>query len=229
MKILGLVPARGGSKGVPGKNLTPLAGRSPVRRAYEAGRDSGVCDRIILSTDDEAIAAEGRRAGMEVPFLRPEGLARDDTPMIDVVVHALETLGAEGYEPDAVLLLQPTSPLRTPEHLRRAVTLLAHNDSVCSVVRLPREHSPHYVMKIDERGWLDFFLEDGARYTRRQDVPWAYRRDGTVYLTRTPVILDGRTLYGRRCVPLVLEERESLTVDSPEQWREAERRLAAGS
>lgn len=228
MKILGLVPARGGSRGVPGKNLAPLAGRSPVRRAYEAGRDSGVCDRIILSTDDEAIAAEGRQAGLEVPFLRPAALARDDTPMIDVVVHTLETLRVQGYEPDAVLLLQPTSPLRRPEHLRHAAELLDDNDSVCSVVRLPREHSPHYVMKIDERGYLDFFLEDGARYTRRQEVPQAYRRDGTVYLTRTSVILGGRTLYGQRCVPLVLDERESLTVDSPEQWREAERRLAHG-
>jgi CMP-N-acetylneuraminic acid synthetase len=226
VKILGLVPARGGSKGVPGKNLAPLAGRSPVQRAYEAGRDSGVCDRIVLSTDDEAIAAEGRRAGLEVPFLRPAALARDDTPMIEVVVHALETLRAEGYEPDAVMLLQPTSPLRTPEHLRRAAELLGDDDSVCSVVPLPREHCPHYVMKVDERGYLDFFLDDGARYTRRQDVPPAYRRDGTVYLTRTPVILAARTLYGRRCVPLVLEPRESLTIDSPEQWQEAERRLA---
>lgn len=221
MTILGLIPARRGSKGVPYKNLEPLAGKSLVRRAVECARDAGVCDRVVLSTEDAAIAAEGRAAGAEVPFERPASLASDETPMMDVVLHALDTLRQAGYEPDAVMLLQPTSPLRRPEHLRRAVELLADNDSVCSVVPLPREHCPLFVMRI-EGGYLDFFLPDGAKFTRRQDVPQAYRRDGTVYLARTSLIRERRTLYGDRCVPMILDAAESLTIDAPEHWRAAE-------
>jgi CMP-N-acetylneuraminic acid synthetase len=222
VRILGLVPARGGSKGVPGKNVRPLAGESLVRRAFACARAAGVCDRIVLSTDDESIAEDGVRAGLEVPFIRPADLARDETPMIDVALHALEALSASGYAPDAVMLLQPTSPLRTPEHLRKAADMLDGNDSVCSVVPLPRDHCPHYVMKITDAGYLDFFLDDGARIVRRQDVPQAYRRDGTVYLTRTPVLTQARSFYGARCVPLILDPAESLTIDSPEQWSAAE-------
>jgi N-acylneuraminate cytidylyltransferase len=227
LRILGLVPARGGSKGVPGKNLAPLAGMSLVRRAALCARESGVCDRLVLSSEDPALMAEGRAAGLEVPFQRPAELAGDTVAMIDVVLHALDAFERSGYAPDAVMLLQPTSPLRRPEHLRRAVALLPGNDAVCSVVPLPREHCPHYVMRIDDSGHLDFFLPEAAQYTRRQDVPQAYRRDGTVYLTRTEVLRGQRTFYGPKCAALVLDPAESLTVDSPGDWAEAERRLGA--
>lgn len=225
MKILGLVPARGGSKGVPGKNLQPLAGMSLVRRAAVCARASDVCDRLVLSSEDDVLIEEGRAAGLEVPFRRPEALAGDAVGMIDVVLHALDALEAERYRPGAVMLLQPTSPLRRPEHLRLAVAALGDNDAVCSVVPLPREYCPHYVMRIDATGHLDFFMPDAAQYIRRQDVPLAYRRDGTVYLTRTEVLREQRSFYGSKCAPLVLDPEESLTIDSPEEWREAERRL----
>lgn len=225
MKILGLIPARGGSKGIPGKNIRPLAGKSLVQRAFECAAASGVVDRIVLSTDDPVIAEAARGYGLEVPFLRPGGLARDDSPMIDVLIHALTTLKEHGYTPDALLLLQPTAPLRRPEHLREAVRLLGENDSVCSVVALPKDQCPHYLMKVREDGFLEYFMPDGPRYTRRQDLPQAYKREGIVYLARTDIILGQRTIYGRRCVPMVIDSADALNLDEPADWAAAELRL----
>ena len=208
-----------------GKNSLPLAGRSLVERAIDTARASGVVARLVVSTDSRSIAQHAERLGAEVPFLRPTELAADGARMIDVALHALETLDRdEGWVPDALLLLQPTSPLRTPEHLVRATELLLGGDSVCSVVALPKTDCPHAVMRIDG-GYMTFFMPDGARYHRRQDIPPAWRREGTVYLTRTTVIREQRTFYGPRCVPMILHAAESLSIDEPEDWQEAERRL----
>src|SRR4051812_9470935 len=111
--VLALVPARAGSKGVTDKNVRPLAGRTLLDYAASAARASGVVDRIVLSTDSLRIADEGRRVGIEVPFMRPALLAQDDTPMLPVIEHAIAELAAHGWSPDIVVLLQPTSPLRT--------------------------------------------------------------------------------------------------------------------
>ena len=230
LAILGVVPARRGSKGVPGKNVRPLAGRSPIERAYDVAAASRVLRRIILSTDDPDALALARRVGLDVPFARPPALARDDTPMIDVVLHALAELEARGERFDAVLLLQPTSPLRTPEHLRRAVGLLEASpeaSAVCSVTPVPPERCPHYLMKVSERGFLQPFMPDGARYRRRQDVPRAHQRCGTVFLTRTGVLETERSFYGPTCLPMQLAPDEAINIDGPEDWAAAERRLEA--
>ncbi|MBU4460257.1 MAG: acylneuraminate cytidylyltransferase family protein [Verrucomicrobia bacterium] len=229
MRALGLIPARAGSKGVPGKNVRPLLGRSLIERAFESARASGALDRIVLSTDDEAAAAEARRIGLEVPFLRPAEFAGDASPMMDVAIHALQTLAKDGYTPDVLVLLQPTSPLRAAEHIRRALGLLEDNDAVCTVVPVPKDLCPHYLMKVGDDGFLTHFMPDGARYTRRQDVPQAYRRDGTLFVTRTSVILERRSFYGTRCVPFLLPPDESMNIDTPAEWAEAERRLAERS
>lgn len=225
--MLGLIPARGGSKGVPGKNVRPLLGRSLIERAFASARASGVLDRIVLSTDDDAAAAEARRIGLEVPFLRPAEFAGDTSPMIDVAIHALRALAADGYEADVLVLLQPTSPLRTAEHIRRALTLLDGRDAVCTVVPVPKDLCPHYLMKIGDDGFLNYFMPDGPRYTRRQDVPQAYRRDGTLFVTRAPVILEQRSFYGSRCAPFLLSGDESMNIDTPRDWTEAEQRLSS--
>ncbi|MFU8781237.1 MAG: cytidylyltransferase domain-containing protein [Kiritimatiellia bacterium] len=226
MRILGLIPARGGSKAVPGKNIRPLCGRSLVARAYDVAAASGALDRIILSTDDPAIVAHGRETGVEVPFMRPETFASDTSPMLDVVLHALDALAEmDGYAPDAVLLLQPTSPLRTVEHIRKAIRLLEDHDSVCSVVALPQDLSPYYLMKITASGYLDFFMDDGARFTRRQDLPIAYRREGTIFLTRRDVLVEQKSFYGKRCCPMMIDPACVLNIDTLDDWAEAEQRL----
>jgi CMP-N-acetylneuraminic acid synthetase len=225
--VLGLVPARAGSKGVPGKNVRPLAGRPLIAYAADAARQSGVIDRTILSTDSDEIAAVGRGTGLEVPFLRPAALAADDTPMLDVVRHAVETLTAGGWTPEIVVLLQPTSPLRRPDHVRRAVEMLRETgaDAVVSVVELPRHLSPDYVMKIED-GRLRPFLADGARLTRRQDARPAFSRDGSVYAFWRTTLERFGGIYGDDCRPLLIDPSESLSIDSLADWDAAERILA---
>jgi len=124
VSVLGVITARGGSKGIPGKNLKLLGGRPLIAYTIDAARQSGALDRLILSTDDPAIAEVGRSMGCEVPFIRPADLALDQTPHLPVMQHAVEWLAAnDGYRPDLVLILQPTSPLRRAEHVREAVSL----------------------------------------------------------------------------------------------------------
>jgi CMP-N-acetylneuraminic acid synthetase len=225
--ILGLVPARRGSKGVPDKNLRLLAGRTLLDYTATAARESGVLDRVILSTDSEDIAATGRSAGLEIPFMRPAELAQDDTPMLPVVQHAIDALSRSGWIPDVIVLLQPTSPLRSARHIRDAVRLLCESgaDSVVTVVEIPRHMSPDYVMRIDA-GVLRPFLPEGVRVTRRQDARPAYVRDGTVYAFRGATLERFGNIYGDDCRPLILAADESLSIDSPADWAAAERMLA---
>jgi CMP-N-acetylneuraminic acid synthetase len=224
--VLALIPARGGSKGIRDKNIRPLHGHTLLEYASNAASKSGVIDRAVLSTDSERIAAEGRRVGIEVPFIRPAELARDDTPMLPVIEHAVDFLEQQGWQPEIVVLLQPTSPLRTADHIRNAVQELRDSaaDSVVTVVQLPRHLSPDYVMRIEE-GRLVPFLPEGASVSRRQDARPAYVRDGTVYAFWRRTLRDTRTIYGVDCRAMVLPARESLTIDTPEDWDEAERRM----
>lgn len=226
-RVLAVVPARGGSKGIPDKNIRALAGRTLLEYVAAAAAASGVIDRLVLTTDSDRIAAEGLRVGIEVPFMRPDALAQDDTPMLPVVEHAVRELEQAGWTPDIIVLLQPTSPLRRPEHIREAVLELRASgaDSVVSVVELPRHLSPDYVMRVDH-GRLVPFLPEGERVTRRQDARPAVVRDGTVYAFWRRTLQDFGTIYGATCRPLVIPADESITIDSPRDWDDAERRLA---
>jgi len=225
--VLGLVPARAGSKGVPGKNVRPIAGRTLLDYVVDAARASGAIDRLVLSTDSQEIAEVGRRAGLEVPFLRPAALAADDTPMLPVIQHALTALAASGWTAEMVVLLQPTSPLRRSEHVRNAVNLLRDSgaDSVVTVVEVPRHLSPDYVMRIED-GRLRPFLPEGARVMRRQDARAAYAREGTVYASWARTIERFGSIYGDDCRPLLIDGRDSLSIDSAADWDAAERMLA---
>ena len=226
--VLAIVPARGGSKGVPGKNVRLLGGRTLLEYTAAAARDAAVIDRIVVSTDSEEVAAAGRAAGLEVPFLRPAALAQDDTAMLPVICHAIDEVTRAGWTPELVVLLQPTSPLRRPDHVARAVDLLRSSgaDSVVTVVEVPKHLSPDYVMRIDG-GVLRPFLPEGERVTRRQDVRPAYSRDGTVYAFRRDTLDRCGSIYGDDCRPLIIDARESLSIDTPEDWAAAEKILEA--
>ena len=147
--------------------------------------------------------------------------------MLPVIEHAVEFLERGGWRPDIIVLLQPTSPLRRPEHIRQAVERLRESqaDSVVTVIEVPRHHSPDYVMRIDN-GHLVPFLPEGARVARRQDARPAYVRDGTAYVFWRRTLQDSRSIYGTRCMPLAIAPGESLTLDTPDDWEEAERKLA---
>jgi CMP-N-acetylneuraminic acid synthetase len=225
--ILGLIPARAGSKGIQRKNELALGGRTLIERTVDVARASHVIDRLVLTTDSETIAEIGRRAGIEV-LMRPVELAGDDTPMLPVVQHAVAALEHDGEAAcDAIALLQPTQPLRRPEHIRAAVELLAESgaSSVASVVPIPSHYAPEYAMRIDH-GNLVPYLPDAPPVARRQDVAAAYSRDGTIYLIRRETLRAG-DLYGPSCKALVVPWEESVNLDTPGDWDRAAASLDA--
>ncbi|GJQ35132.1 MAG: acylneuraminate cytidylyltransferase family protein [Anaerolineales bacterium] len=225
-KILGIIPARGGSKGIPGKNIRMLGGKPLIHYAAKAARDSGLVDRLILTTDSPEIADAGKSLGIEVPFIRPAHLAQDDTPMFPVIDHALQFVENEGWQAEIILLLQPTAPLRKAEHLQAAVRILIGTkcDAVASVVEVPQHYAPDFVLKLEE-GKLKPFLEGGERVTRRQDTRPAYSRDGTIYAFRRDVFILKRSIYGDDCRPLIIPRDQSCNLDTLEDWEEAEKRI----
>lgn len=214
LRILGLVPARGGSKGVPGKNIAPLAGRPVIAYTLAAAQASSSLARCIVSTDDVGIAEEARRWGGDVPFMRPPELATDEAAAIGVVQHALGAL-AETY--DAVMLLQPTSPLRSSADIDAAAALIQTSpeaDSVISVVAVGDHHPAR--MKYIEDGYLkDPPFAETSEGQRRQDLPDLYLRNGAIYLTRVPVLLKQRSFKGRACLAYRMPPERSVNIDTP--------------
>ena len=186
MRVLGIVPARGGSKGIPHKNITPLCGKPLLWYTAEAALAAQTLTDVVLSTDDEAIAEVGRRCGLEVPFLRPAELAQDTTPTLPVLQHAVHTLEAAGRSYDAVCLLQPTNPLRRAAHIDGCVRLLQEEqvDSVVTVLPVPHHYNPHWVLFADEDGRLYWSMGDPEPIPRRQLLPPAWHREGSVYVVR---------------------------------------------
>jgi len=227
-KIIGIIPARGGSKGIPGKNIRLLAGKPLIHYSVISALESRVFDRIILSTDSAKIADSVKMFPIEVPFLRPADMASDTTPMFSVVKHALESVEKDGWSADIAVLLQPTAPLRKAEHIRTAVKMLVNLkcDSVVSVVEVPMHFSPDYVMRIDG-GRLTPFLPGGALIQRRQDARQAYSRDGTIYALWRSTLRNHDNLYGKDCRPLVIPPEYSCNLDTLEDWKEIEKRISA--
>lgn len=221
--VLAIVPARGGSKGLPRKNLRLLAGKPLVAHAVEAGRRAKLVQRVLCSTDDQEIAAAAREAGAETPFLRPAALAGDVTEDWSVFEHALRWLADhEGWAPDVVVNLRPTSPLRRASHVDAAIRVLHSTgaDSVKSVC-VARQH-PHkmWVRNGDDETLLSPFLQTPFRIERGPDVPRAelqtvYWQNGVVDVTRRSVILEQGVMIGRRVAGLITEPEDSVDVDGP--------------
>lgn len=230
MRILGIIPARGGSKSIPRKNIKELAGKPLLAWTYDAAKASGALDRVILTTDDEEIAEVGKKWGIEVPFMRPKELAEDTTPTLPVLQHAITWLKEhEGYSPDAVMLLQPTAPLRQAEHIREAVKVFEESaaDSVVSVVEIPGHHSPYWAEVINDDGWGELFIGQPIRkrITRRQNFPKkTYTHNGAIYLFKTELLFDPAepNFYGDKVKLYPVEEKYSVNIDSPEDWTLAE-------
>ena len=208
-----IVPARGGSKGIPNKNITLVAGRPLIEWTIAAARAARGIDRLIVSTDSQEIATVARAAGAEVPFLRPAELARDDSPGTAVIVHALNWLAAnDGYHPTYAMCLQPTSPLRTAEDIDAAIALALAKacDSVVSVT--PAEHHPHWMKRIDDSGRLHPWAT-GDIATRRQDLPPAYALNGAIYLALRGVLVERETFYSEATHAYVMPAERSLDID----------------
>lgn len=214
--VLAVIPARGGSKGVPRKNVRLLGGKPLVAWTIEAALAATQVDRVIVSTEDEDIAEIARRWGAEVPFQRPMEFAQDETPGIDPTLHALQWLEThEQYRPEYVLVLQPTSPLRTAGDIDAAIRLAQDRqaDSVISVC--PALHHPYWMKRLTADGRLVDWLSEQPRYERRQDLPPLYALDGAIFLGRTEVVLAQRSFYTDRTYAYVTPLERSLDIDTP--------------
>jgi CMP-N,N'-diacetyllegionaminic acid synthase len=230
MRVLGLIPARGGSKGVPRKNIKLLCGKPLLAYTAEAALNSKRLSRVILSTDDEEIAAVGRACGLEVPFLRPAELAQDSTPTLPVAQHAVRMLEEAGDWFDALCLLQPTNPLRRSEEIDACIELLETSDAdaVATILPVPAEYNPHWVYFQDEGGLLRLSTGEDVPIPRRQSLPPAFHREGSVYVVRRNVLMEGNSFYGSRFKGLPLDPARSANIDTPEDWQHAEKLLSHG-
>jgi CMP-N,N'-diacetyllegionaminic acid synthase len=224
--VLGIIPARGGSKGIPRKNVRSMAGTPLLLYTARAALAATSLSRTLLSTDDPEIAAVGRSAGLEAPFLRPAELSQDSTPMVQVVLHAIGWVRARGMDYDAVCVLQPTSPLRIAATIDRCVALLWERDadSVISVRPVPPEYNPHWVYFQSATGLLEPCVR-GTEITRRQDLPPAYHPDGSVFVVKTEVVMREHSLRGKRMIGAISPENEAADLDTEEQWQDLEQRL----
>lgn len=215
MRFVGLITARGGSKGIPGKNIAPCAGKPLLAWTCDAALASRRLSRTLLSTDSEEIAAAGRACGVEAPFMRPAALAADDTPSLDVMRHALDWLDAAGEQAGALVLLQPTSPLRTSRHIDEAIERFVAQkaDCVVSVTEVPHRFHPHALMREDGERLVPY---QGARtVTRRQDLPALWARNGPAVLVVGTAMLRQGEIYSGRTVGYPMPPQDSLDIDSP--------------
>lgn len=228
MRVLGLVPARGGSRGIPRKNARSLSGRPLLDYTAQAAFGARGLARVILSTEDPEIAEVGRRCGLEVPFLRPVELAADDTPTLPVVQHAMREVERAGDRFDAVCLLQPTHPLRRSEDIDACVAILARDgaDAVITVFPVPPQYNPHWTYSRCESGCLHLVTGEWSPIARRQDLPEAFCREGSVYVTRRDVVLEQNSLYGKLLIGYPLDASRCLNLDTTEDWERAEAMLA---
>lgn len=222
-RVLALITARGGSKGIPNKNIKPLGGTPLVTWTINAAKDSVYIDRLIISTDSLAISEIAKEAGCEVPFLRPGDLAQDHTPSMDVIIHALDSL-EESY--DYLVLLQPTSPFRTTSQIDEAIEKAETNDHPV-LVSVSRCHShPNFVYEIKDN---TLFPVSGKISTqlRRQDLPDTYAHNGSLYIADIEYLRRHGSFNTPDTAPHIINDYSSIDIDTPEDWQLAEL-IAAG-
>lgn len=223
MRILGLIPARGGSKGVPRKNIRPLGGKPLMQWTLDTALQVADLDRIIVSTEDEEIAAVAKTGGADVPFLRPAELASDAARSIDVVIDVLQKLAAKGETYDAVCLLQPTTPFRSKELLQTALEQFQRGgmDGLVTASRVPAHYHPNWTFVDPGTNLLTPAQGPGSVISRRQDLPPAFIRDGAVYITKTQVLLTG-SFFGDRLGYVENTDACQVNIDTMEDWQRAE-------
>jgi N-acylneuraminate cytidylyltransferase len=210
LKVLGFVPARGGSKGLPRKNILDLAGRPLIGWTLAAAKGSAYLDRCVVSTDDEEIAQVARRLGGDVPFLRPAAIAGDDADTFDAVQHALEQI--PGY--DILVILQPTSPLRSADDIDAALEQLQRYQAPACVSVVEPAKSPYWSYRIDAEHRLRPLLDPKLARNRRQDLPASYVLNGAVYAARVDWLLQHRNWMGEHTVAHLMPPERSLDIDT---------------
>ncbi|GAA5507333.1 acylneuraminate cytidylyltransferase family protein [Novipirellula caenicola] len=230
MRVLGIVTARGGSKGIPRKNVQMLCGKPLLQYTADAALAASKLTRVILTTEDEEIAAVGRECGLDVPFLRPDELAKDNTPSLPVIQHAVQFVQSHGEHYDAIFTLQPTHPLRLAADIDGAIDLLETTaaDSVISFVDVGEKH-PARMKFIDDGGHvIDPPFAEEFEGQRRQDLRPLYLREGSVYLTRTSVLMEQHSFKGQDCRAWIVPPERACNIDTPFDMQMAEWLITTG-
>ncbi len=216
-RVLGVVIARGGSKGIARKNVAELCGKPLLQYTAEAALAAGQLSRVILTTENDEIAEVGRKCGLEVPFRRPDELARDDTPSLPVIQHAVRFVQQQGDSFDAVLTLQPTNPLRRAADIDGSIDLLRSSgaDSVISFVDVGEKH-PARMKYVEASGRVvDPPFAEEFEGQRRQDLQPLYLREGSIYLTRTSVLMERNSFKGEDCRAWMIPPHRACNIDCP--------------
>lgn len=221
MEILGLIPARGGSKGIPGKNIRLLAGKPLITHTIHTALKSELIDRVMVSTDSEEIANISKKAGAEVPFLRPNNLAEDDTPMLSVIKHCLEQITAMNWHPDILILLQATSPFRKTQHLDNAIEKFLESSVTC-LISVRRVNDNPYWMKVIKGKFISPFIENTHNFHLRQSLPIIYIPNGAIYIWKTSYILNSNQLLPSDTIAYEMDDYSSLDLDNEMDWKFAE-------
>ncbi|UAB86173.1 acylneuraminate cytidylyltransferase family protein [Zunongwangia sp. SCSIO 43204] len=222
MNIIGIIPARGSSKGIPGKNIKTLCHRPLIAFTIESALESNYLTKVFLNSEDEHILQEGENYTIE-NYKRPFQLAQDDTTSIAVIKEQLENLIKEDQNIDAICLLQPTTPFRRKNLIDDAITKFkaGNYDSLISVREIPHEYNPYWSFS-DRDGTLELTVERKQIVSRRQDLPKTYHRDGAIYITKTEVILEKSSFFGNKTGFIDTTEDPYVNLDTMEDWIKAE-------
>lgn len=227
MKIIAIIPARRGSKSIPGKNTKSLNGKPLLEYIAKAAMGSKFIDKVFLSTENKKIMDIGLKLGLEVPFLRSEDLAKDDTPTLPVIQEMVKLLEVKNiYNPDVIVTLQATSPLCTSDHIDKALSIFIKDhdaDSLLSVEKVPHNMNPYSIMKLVDNKYLADFIEQKKLVLRRQDKKTFYARNGAIYVTKRNLLNYG--LFGGKILFSEMSQGESIDIDEPEDWKIIENKL----
>jgi len=221
--VLAIIPARGGSKGIPGKNTKLLGNKPLIGWTIEVAKKSKFIDRIIVSTDSIEIASIAKKYGAEFPFIRPSKLASDEASGTDVILHTLQWFEENDKKYDYFILLQPTSPFRKVNHINSALYTLINNQEAHTLVSVKIvDESPYWMKEIDERGFLKYYVSDAEQYPNRQDLPNIYIVNGAIYICKWEVFLQEKSFYKQNCLPYIMDTIASMDLDNMDDWNYAE-------
>lgn len=221
-RILAVIPARGGSKGLPGKNIRQLAGKPLIAWSINAARQSKYVDEVIVSTDCAETARIAKACGGNVPFIRPSALATDEAKGIDVIVHALDWRNQDSPQINLVLVLQPTSPLRTYQDIDQAIELLFKKKARSVVSVCPVEHHPWWTNVLPDDGCLENFIRPEILRANRQELKKYYRLNGAIYLADTSLLTDKRSFISKDSFAYIMDIEKSIDIDSMIDFKLAE-------
>ena len=216
MNILGLIPARGGSKEVPRKNLLKIDGKTLIQLAIESGNESQYVDKVVLSSDDDEIIEEARKFSCLIPFKRPASLGTDTSSTFSVIRHAVDWFdNQENWSIDIIVLLQPTTPFRRGHHIDKVVKRLLESDADAVITVREPDYTPYWMLEMGDKNILKNIIKDGNQYKRRQDAPKTYQPAGMVYAFKKKILYEMDTLFPYKDTRgVVISKEESINIDS---------------